>query len=110
METAKHCKEGQANGTKVEIDNTGPATLKMLYVLNETAAVAYFQVYFRKADDVTVGTTVPHLSFGLPASAAFSLPIPPNGIRVGGNGLTVASTTTRENSTGANTAYNVAWN
>lgn len=110
MEPAKHVKQGSADGTKVELDNTGPPTLKMVYVLNTVAAVTYFQIFFKPAASVTVGTTVPDLSFGIPASAAFSLPIPPNGIRCGGNGITVASTTTREGSTGAATAYNIAWN
>ena len=109
-EPAKHTVEGQAAGTKVELDAQGPVTLKMVYCLNTVAAVSYFQVFFRKAADVTVGSTVPDLSFGIPASAAFSMPIPSNGIRRGGNGLTVAGTTTREGSTGAAVDFNIAWN
>lgn len=108
-EPAKHVIQGQAAGTKISIEVTGPTVLKALHLLNTTAAVAYFQIFFRTSGDVTVGTTVPHLSLGLAASAQLTLPIPERGIRMGGNGLTVAGTTTREGSTGAAIDYNLIW-
>lgn len=104
---AKHVAMGQADGTKDEISQAA-AVLKACVLLNTTAAVAYFQIFNRKAADVTPGTTVPKWSIGLPASAGISLPLGV-GVYMGGDGLTVIGTTTQGGSTGAAIDYNLAW-
>jgi hypothetical protein len=105
--SVKHNFSGQVAGTKVEVVNGGTGnnvvtvTLRYLIMLNTTAAVAYLQVFANDSDDVTVGTTVPDLSIGLPASAGLVFPVPESGIWMGGKGLTLAGTTTRTGATGA---------
>ena len=108
METAaKHVKSGQAAGTVIAISDTSNL-LKFLALLNTTAAVAYLQIFNLPAASVTLGTTVPKLSIGLPASAAMSLPIA-LGLKLDGQGISIAGTTTRTGSTGAAIDYNLGW-
>lgn len=104
---AKHATHGTADGTEDEI-SVQSVVLKTCVLLNTTAAVAYFQVFNKKAADVTPGTTVPKWSIGLPASAGLSLPLG-DGVDMGGDGLTVIGTTTIGGSTGAAIVYNLAW-
>ena len=84
------------------------ATIYGISLLNETAAVAYLQIFMRASGSVTVGTTAPNLSLGLPASGGLTLSFP-NGLIVGGDGLTVAGTTTRNGSSGANISTNIVY-
>lgn len=104
---AKHVQSGQAAGTVIAVSTTSNE-LKLLVLLNTTAAVAYFQIFNVPAASVTLGTTVPTLSIGLPANAGMSLPIA-NGVKLGGSGMSVAGTTTRTGSTGAAIDYNIGW-
>lgn len=69
--------------------------------LNTTAAVAYVQLFPKPASGVTLGTTAPTFSFGLPANGGMTLGFGPEGWVFGGTGVSVAGTTTR---TGASTA------
>ena len=54
--------QGQVGGTKVGIKEVGAAVVHGIVLLNETAAVAYLQIFNRPSASVTVGTTVPVLS------------------------------------------------
>jgi len=97
----KHIKTLAATAPVTQIDEGGATgafrqvTLRFLVMINTTAAVAYFQIFAKPSADVTLGTTVPDLSIGLPASSAMVFPVPESGIFMGGKGLTVAGTTTR---------------
>lgn len=104
-----HSYSGQVAGTVVNLDSTGPQHLRLCVLLNTTAAVAYLQIFNIAAGSVTLGTTVPWLSIGLPASAAMVLPLPEGGILAKGSGLSVAGTTTRTGSTGAAIDVNIGW-
>ena len=87
--------------TAVQIKGTA-ATLYNLTVFNTTASIAYVQIFNALATNVTVGTTVPTLSFEIPASGTYDL----QGTGVGlafSNGLTVAATTTATGSTAPGT-------
>lgn len=97
----------QVGGTKASVHDNGSA-LYGISLLNETAAVAYLQVFKRVASAVTVGTTTPDLALGLPANGGLTLSFP-HGFIVGGDGLTVAGTTTRTGSTGANISVNLVY-
>ena len=87
--------------TVVTVVESGPHNLRMLTFLNTTAAPAYLQIFNTAAPSVTLGTTIPTLSIGVPASAGIVVPIPSEGINLGGNGISVAGTTGRTNSTAA---------
>jgi hypothetical protein len=68
-----------------------------MHAMNMAATVRYLHFYDADADDVTVGSTTPNLTFVLPTmgdtnGAGFVLSIP-NGIAFG-TGITVAATTT----------------
>ena len=97
----------QVGGTKAEVHGKA-ATIYGIALLNETAAVAYLQLFKRASADVTVGTTAPDLSLGLPANGGLTLSFP-RGFILGGEGLTVAGTTTRAGSTGANISVNIIY-
>ena len=67
-----------------------------IHVINLSAAVLYLKFYNKTAANVTVGTTVPDLTFPVPSNggtdgAGFVLPIP-NGI-VFNTAITIAATT-----------------
>jgi hypothetical protein len=104
---AKHFASGQIAGTKAQLSEQ-PVVLKSLVLLNTTAAVAYLQIFNMTSDAVTVGTTTPTLSIGIPANGAIVVPCD-DGIVLGNTGLTIAGTTTRTGSTGAAIDYTVAW-
>lgn len=89
--------------------NIGPSTatggfkikVGAVEFLNTTAAVAYVQLFPLIAASVTLGTTAPLFSFGLPANGGMTLSFGTEGWVLGGTGLSIAGTTTR---TGASTA------
>lgn len=67
-----------------------------IHAINLSAAVLYLKFYNKTASNVTVGTTVPDLTFPVPSNggvdgAGFVLPIP-NGI-VFNTAITIAATT-----------------
>ena len=109
MSTTKQKFSGQVT-TVQALDNTGPQTLRWLTFLNTTAAVAYLQIFNIAAASVTLGTTAPTLSIGVPASAAIVLAIPVGGQAMRGNALSIAGTTTRAGLTAAILHVNIGWN
>jgi hypothetical protein len=109
MSSIKQTATGQAAGTVIGLSVNGPQALRLLVLLNTTAAVAYFQVFNLPAASVVLGTTAPWMSFGLPADAGMVLPIPECGIECKGTGLSVAGTTLRAGSVGAAIDYNIGW-
>ena len=67
-----------------------------MHVMNLSASVLFLKIYDAPAASVTVGSTVPDLTFPIPTQgdtngAGFTLPIP-NGIALG-SGITIACTT-----------------
>jgi hypothetical protein len=82
-----------------------PVDIGAYQILNTTAAIAYVQVFYRLAADVTLGTTAPDVAIPLPASGGATLNFSGSGWRTrgraGSNGLTIASTTSPTNATTA---------
>ena len=109
MDQIAHKYSGSVAGTVINIDSTGPVHLRALTCLNTTAAVAYLQLFNIAAASVTIGTTAPTLSIGIPASASLVFPLPENGLLMGGSGLSAAGTTTRAGATGASQDVNILW-
>lgn len=97
----------QVGGTKASVHDKA-STIYGIALLNETAAVAYLQLFKRASASVTVGTNAPDLALGLPASGGLTLSFP-QGLIMGGDGLTIAGTTTRTGSTGANISVNLIY-
>ncbi len=85
--------------TKVEA-KTARAKLHVIRLVNTTAAVAYLQIFDKLAAVVTVGTTVAKTVIRLNANEILTLSAP-DGIDIGGDGLTLAGTTTATGNTGA---------
>lgn len=92
----------------------GPVTVQWLVVTNLGTAKRYLKFYDALAADVVVGTTVPDLTFPVPAQAdgnggGFLLPIP-SGMHFA-TACTVAATTgIADNDTGAPSANEVVIN
>lgn len=86
-----------------------PVDIGAYQILNTTAAIAYIQVFYRLAADVTLGTTTPNFVIPLPALGGATLNFSGSGWRtrestvsgVASPGLTIAATTTPSNSTTA---------
>lgn len=103
---------GQNTGTVADL---GPATatngarlrIGALNLFNNNAAVAWLQIFLKPASGVTLGTTAPDLSIPLPASAALTWSFGSEGWNLGGTGLSIAATTTRNGLTGGSIAYNI---
>lgn len=96
---------GAVSNTKIEVDDAG-GLLKGYYIYNANASVCFLQIFNKDSDDVTVGTTVPDLSLGIPATAAANLTIPEPGVNLG-TGFTIAATTARGGSTACGSALDV---
>jgi len=77
-----------------------PIDIGSYHILNLTAAVAYIQVFYKLAANVTLGTTVADFHIPLPASGGATLNFGGSGWRTRGP-LTLASTT---DTTGSTTA------
>lgn len=109
MSYIPHFYSAQVAGTVLELAASGPQRLRSVVVLNTTGAVAYLQVFNKVAASVTIGTTTPTLSIGLPASSAMALSLPEEGWNVGGTGLSLAGTTARTGATGAAIDVNIGF-
>jgi hypothetical protein len=105
---ALHSYTGNVTGTVLDVSATTQVDLHMVDIQNTTAAVAYLQVFPRAAAAITLGTTVPRYAFGIPASGHITIVIP-EGMRLGGDGCSVAGTTTRGGNTGAALDINLAY-
>lgn len=97
---------GTASSTKAGLADGMGSTVYAINLINGAAAVSYFQIFNLPAASVTVGTTAPLVSIGLPASAGLTISFP-RGWILGGSGLTIASTTTRAGSSTAAVDYNL---
>jgi len=80
-------------------------TLGGWFILNSAATVCYVQ-FFDTTGAVTLGTTTPTFSLGLPAGAAANIPATRPGIAFS-SGLKIAATTTRAGSTACGTGVDV---
>lgn len=69
-------------------------------VQNNTAAIAYIQVFDQLAGNVTVGTTVPDYVIPVPSNGEAVLPLSEGGF-THTNGLTIAATTGAGNAVAA---------
>lgn len=76
-----------------------------VYCYNPNATVAYIQLFDSTTANVTVGTTVPIMALGIPATQASGLGPTPIGVRFY-NGLQAAATTTAEGGSAPSTALN----
>jgi hypothetical protein len=96
---------GTASSTKAGLADGMGSTVYAINLINNEAAKSYVQIFNLPAASVTVGTTAPLVSIGLPASGGLTLSFP-RGWILGGSGFTIASTTTRAGSTTAGVDYN----
>lgn len=83
--------------------STGPASVYGWHVFNQDAADTFLHVYDVAQASVTVGTTVPTLTFWIPGSSGLDTWITPSERELGlfrcSTALTVAATTTVAGST-----------
>jgi len=95
-------------GTKVEVTDDAESFVHDIVLGNTTAAVAYLQLFDADSADVTVGTTTPTYAFLIPASATVIINLSkPLHLATG---FTIACTTTRTGSTGANVETFITYN
>lgn len=87
-----------ATKTDIGAANT-PGAVGGWYFYNANAAVAYVQFFNAQASAVTLGTTAPVYSLGIPPGAAANIPAGMVGIKHG-TAISIAITTTRAGSTG----------
>lgn len=86
-------------GTKAEVTDDPKSLIFSIHISNLEAATSYLQVFDLDADDVTVGSTAPTYSLGVPASSSVDLTFGKPIQHI--TGFTVASTTTRAGSSTA---------
>lgn len=101
-----HFKSVEAGGTVLVGDNV-PTYIATLEFANTTAAMAYVQIFWKAASDVTLGTTVPDVVIGLPASGGAVLHFEGEGWRTMGTAWSFAATTTRTGLTAALTSVTI---
>jgi hypothetical protein len=89
---------GSVGGTATAI-KASAGQLYGYHLFNTTAAVAYVQIFNVAAGSVTLGTTTPTISIGIPASGGVTVNFD-KGIAFG-TAMSFACTTTRTGSTGA---------
>jgi hypothetical protein len=99
---------GSTGSTKVDIGTANtPGIVAGWYIYNPNNTVAYVQFFDLQASAVSLGTTSPTYSIGIPALSAANL-MSPVGINHS-TAISIAITTTRAGSTGPSTAvdYNI---
>lgn len=84
-------------GATVTSVKASSGTIGGWYIYNANASVAYVQIFNVASGSVTLGTTAPTMSIGIPASGAANLELA-NGLKFG-TAITIAVTTTRAGST-----------
>jgi len=95
-------------GTVVNVV-AGAFTPKVVFfaALNQTAgANAFLQIFTTAAANVTLGTTTPNMTIGLPNGGGISAPFPEGWLAGDKTGLSVAGTTTATGSAGSNITVN----
>ena len=90
--------------TAVQVDSS-PGVLSSIYCYNPNSVVAYIQIFNVASGSVTVGTTTPSQSYGIPASQASGIALPVQGINLTA-AISVAATTTATGGTAPSTALN----
>jgi len=85
------------NATKVEVTDDTKILIYSITLHNGSAIEGYLQVFDLDADDVTVGTTTSTFVIGNEATSQIHCPFPKPILFT--SGLTLASTSTRANST-----------
>lgn len=92
--------------TVTAIKSSAAGSLGMLVCGNPNASIIFIQVFdVATAGAVTLGTTVPDLSFQVDASSSIGFALPVNGMAFA-NGMQVAATTTATGSSAPGTAAN----
>src|SRR5216117_681653 len=95
-----------AQTTTVQTVKAGEGALTGYYVYNPNSSVAYVQFFdVASGTAVTLGTTTPTLSFGIPATAAANL-FDGTGFQFR-NGLKLAATTTATGATAPSTGVDL---
>lgn len=94
--------------TPVNIKINGLALLKMLKLVNTTAAAAYLQFFDIPAAQVVLGTTVPKWVIRLSANETTN-PCDVGAIQFTGTGLSIAGTTGPGNAVGAAISVSAAY-
>jgi hypothetical protein len=84
--------------TVVNIEIVGNCRYALMDVGNGNAAASYIQVFNRPAASVTLGTTAPLHSYYIPANGGRVIAFG-NVLDFGGDGFSIAATTTRAGST-----------
>lgn len=87
-------------GTVVDIKANAAGRIDALDLVNTTAAAAYLQIFNTKAANVTLGTTPATHVIRLTANQSKTLTFP-QGLKLGGDGVSIAGTTTAGGTTGA---------
>jgi hypothetical protein len=96
-----------AQTTSTQTVKATAGTFGGYYVYNPNATVAYVQVFdLAAASAVTLGTTVPDMIFGIPATSAANLEIT-NGVNMA-NGVKLACTTTATGNTAPGTGLDIS--
>lgn len=98
---------GSVGGTATAI-KASAGQLYGYHLFNTTAAVAYVQIFNVAVASVTLGTTAPTLSIGIPASGGVTVNFD-KGVAFG-TAISYACTTTRAGSTGATCDVNFFYN
>jgi hypothetical protein len=93
-----------AQTTTVRVVKSTPGILSGYFIYNPNSSAAYVQ-FFDTAGTVTLGTTVPTLAFGFPATSAANILIN-EGITFA-NGIQLAVTTTATGNTAPSTGLDV---
>lgn len=96
-------------GTVLDVNPNQGVTIYFIDAQNTTGALAYLQLFPYAAADVTLGTTPPRMSVGVPAMSHVTFPLP-EGIMFGGSGLSIAATTARANSNASALDVNILYN
>ena len=96
-----HLLSVEVAGTVTNVDANNPSYVSVMELANTTAAIAYLQVFWKAAGSVTLGTTVPDVVIGLPASGGAVLHFEDEGWKTRGTAWSIAGTTTRGGLTGA---------
>jgi hypothetical protein len=86
---------------------SGQGTLGGWYVYNPNASVAYLQIFDTATGSITVGTTAPKLSIGIPTASAANLELT-CGIQFG-TAICVAATTTATGGTAPSSALDCSF-
>lgn len=97
-------------GTVTSVKSNGPARLAYVYCYNSQSSVSYIQIFDAATSGaVTLGSTTPKLSLGIPATSASGLGPAEIGIQFQ-NGIQVASTSSATGASAASQDCNVAYN